>query len=135
MAYDGATFMRDDPQILLGRFADYVRPYPAKSLARMLGCSERTAENFRRATAWPNARHWRLIVRAFGRDVIAAVFDPEIDETLARLRREERELEERLDELRARRTAASGGLDCSSERRAPAEARSPLERDLFELTD
>lgn len=122
---------------LSGLLGDFLRrrTASAKDLARMIDCDPRTAEGFRAGRHWPSAHHWRLIVRAFTRDVLTAVFDPEIDETLARLRREERELEERLDELRARRTAASGGMDRSSERRAPAETRSPLERDLFELTD
>lgn len=104
----------------------------AKELARLIDCDPRTAEGFRAGRYWPSARHWKLIARAFGRDAISAVFDPEIDQTLARLRREERELEERLNELRARRQAAAGGLDRGSERRAPTDDRSPLERDLFE---
>lgn len=124
--------MDDDDQILLKRWAEYVRPYPEKVLARTIGCTERTAKHYRNGTAWPTARHWRLIVRAFGRDVLAAVFDPEIDETLARLRREERELEERLHEIRARRTQAAGGLDSLQERRDAAADRSPLDRDMFD---
>jgi hypothetical protein len=132
MAYDGTVFMRDDPTILLRRFADYVRPYPAKKLARWFGCTEETAENFKRASSWPNARHWRLIVQHFGRDVLAAVFEPEIDETLARLRREERELREKLHELQARRLAATGGLDSHEERRNSSLDRSALDRDMFD---
>jgi hypothetical protein len=124
--------MDDDDQILLKRWAEYVRPYPEKVLARTIGCTERTAKHYRNGTAWPTARHWRLIVRAFGRDVLAAVFDPEIDETLARLRREERELEERLHEIRARRTQAAGGLDSLQERRGAGSDRSPLDRELFD---
>jgi predicted transcriptional regulator len=103
MTCESATFMEDDPQILLRRFADYVRPYPAKVLAGMAGCTEKTAEHYRNGVSWPSARHWRLIVRAFGRDVLAAVFEPEINDTLARLNREAAQLEERLDEIRRRR--------------------------------
>lgn len=132
MTCEGATFMGEDPQILLLRFAEYVRPYPPKMLARMLGCSPKTAEHFRRAESWPNARHWRLILRAFGRDVIAAVFEPEIADVLTRLRREEAQLETRLEEARARRRrAAAGGVDIAEERLAATEDRS-LSRDLFE---
>jgi hypothetical protein len=104
----------------------------AKELARLIDCDPRTAEGFRAGRYWPSARHWKLIARAFGRDILAAVFEPEIDETLARLRREERELEEKLHEIRARRATAAGGLDLTQERLAPAGDRSPLERDLFE---
>lgn len=132
MAYDGALFMGPDPQILQTRLARYVQPYPAKKLARWIGCTEKTAEHFRLGTSWPNARHWRLIVQHFGRDVLAAVFDPEIDETLARLRREERELREKLHEIEARRRAALGGMAGFEERREQASDRSPLDRDMFD---
>lgn len=132
MAYDGQLFMDDDPRILLQRLADYVEPYPAKKLSGWFGCTEKTADAFRRGESWPNARHWKLIVQHFGRDILAAVFEPEIDETLARLRREERELRERLHEVEARRLKALGGLVESEERRHAAVDRSPLDRDLFE---
>jgi hypothetical protein len=125
--------MDDGDQILLRRFSEYVRPYPEKVLARTIGCTERTAKHFRNGTSWPTARHWRLIVRAFGRDVLAAVFDPEINDTLARLNREAAQLEARLDEIRARRRAAAGDLDGFSERRDAGLDRSPLDRDLFDL--
>lgn len=130
MAYDGTLFMDDDPRILLQRQAQYLEPYPAKKLARWIGCTEKTADAFRRGESWPNARHWRMIVRHFGRDVLAAIFEPEIDETLARLRREERELREKLHDLEARRIKATGGLVGAEERRLPPVDRSPLDRDL-----
>jgi hypothetical protein len=117
---------------LLARFAEYVRPYPEKVLARTLGCDERTAKHFRNGTSWPNARHWKLIVQAFGRDVISAVFMPEIDNTVARLEREARELEERLHEVRKRARQASGGVAGAEERRFEGDHRSPLDRDLFD---
>lgn len=134
MAYDGTLFMDDDPRILLERLADYVRPYPAKNLARWFGCTEKTADAFRRGESWPNARHWKLIVQHFGRDVLQAVFEPEIDEPLARLRREERELREKLHEIEARRRKVLGDLDSHEERRDAPSHRSPLDRDLFEHT-
>lgn len=132
MAYDGTLFMGDDPKILLKRLSDYVEPYPAKKLARWIGCTEKTAEHFRLGTSWPNARHWQLIVRHFGRDVLAAVFEPEIDETLARLRREERELREKLHEIEARRIKAAGDLAIAEERRRSPLDRSTVDADLFE---
>lgn len=132
MTYSERTFMDEDPQILLRRLAEYVRPYPARILAPMLNCTERTAEHFRRGESWPNARHWRLIVQAFGRDVLSCVFEPEINDTLARLNREQAQLEERLDEIRTRRRQAVGSLDSLSERRDAASDRSPLDRDLFD---
>jgi hypothetical protein len=132
MSLSGELFMGDDPKILLKRLADYVEPYPAKKLSRWIGCTEKTAEHFRLGTSWPNARHWQLIVRHFGRDILAAVFEPEIDETLARLRREERELREKLHEIEARRRKALGHLAEHEERDHPAAHRSPLDRDMFE---
>jgi len=132
MAYDGTLFMGDDPKILLKRLADYVEPYPAKKLARWIGCTEKTADHFRKGTSWPNARHWRLIVQHFGRDVLAAVFEPEIDETLARLRREERELREKLHEIEARRRKAACDLAGDEERGDAVSYRTPLDRDLFD---
>lgn len=137
MAWDGTSFMDADDHILLRRFAEYVRPYPEKVLARTIGCTERTAKHFRNGTSWPTARHWRLIVQAFGRDVIAAVFEPEINDTLARLAREQRQLEERLDELRKRRRQAEGGLYLVQERRDEGDDRASVEAeprtiDLFE---
>lgn len=134
MTCESPTFMEDDPQILLRRFSEYVRPYPAKVLATMAGCTEKTAEHFRNGVSWPTARHWRLIVRAFGRDVLAAVFDPEINDTLARLNREQAQLEARLDEIRTRRRQAAGGLDGLSERRdAGLDHHAPVDagQDLF----
>src|SRR5262245_22636059 len=110
MSLADGTFMDADDHILLRRFAAYVRPYPEKVLAQTIGCTERTAKHFRNGTSWPTARHWRLIVRAFGRDVIACVFEPEINDTLARLRREEAQLEARLDDIRRRRRSAAGGV-------------------------
>lgn len=132
MTWAGENYMEDDPQILLRRFAEYVRPYPAKSLAQMGGCAEKTAEHWRNGVSWPTARHWKLIVRAFGRDVISAVFMPEIDNTVARLEREARELEERLHEVRKRARQASGRLAEPSERRASGLDRPAVEPDLFD---
>ena len=132
MSLTGTRYIDNDDQILLKRWAEYVRPYSEKSLARTIGCTERTAKHYRNGTAWPTARHWRLIVRAFGRDVLAAVFEPEINETLARLRREERELREQLHELEARRFKALGGLAGDEERGFAAVDRAPLDADLFD---
>jgi hypothetical protein len=126
------TIQREDPLILSERLAKYFQPYPAKVLARTIDCTESTAENFRLARSWPSARHWRLIVQAFGRDVLAAVFDPEINDTLARLHREERQLQERLDEIKTRRRKAAGLVDSDEERRSPPLDRTSLDRDLFD---
>lgn len=120
-------FADEDDRILLRRLAEYMRPYPEKVLARTIECDERTAKHFRNGTSWPNARHWRLIVRAFGRDVLAAVFEPEINDTLARLDRERRQLEERLERINARRRQAVGGLEGHGERHSAVLDRAPVD--------
>jgi hypothetical protein len=92
----------------LGRFLE--QQYPgdrACRLSRDIDCDPRTAQNILNCH-WPNARHMRAIVRRFGRDLIEAVFAPEIEPTLARLTIEEREAEERLEQIRARRRQAAG---------------------------
>ena len=98
--------LRDDPQILSDRLADFIRPkVTAKELARAIDSDVRTAENIRRGH-WPQAKHWRGIVRAFGRDVLDAVFNPEIDAVEARLQEEERHAREVYLAARARRQAS-----------------------------
>lgn len=127
------TIQRDDPLILSERLAEYFRPYPAKVLARTIDCTESTAENFRLARTWPSARHWKLIVQAFGRDVLAAVFEPEITSTVARLEREALQLEKRHAEIHARRGAAAGGLAGPEERHFEAVDREEVDADQLAL--
>ena len=124
-------FTEHDLSQVLGTFLRH-RTDSAKELARLIDCDPRTAEGFRAGRYWPGARHWRLIARTFGRDVMAAVFEPEIDATLARLTQEERQLEERLNEIRARRRSAVGPVESREERRDARVDRDPLSRDLFE---
>lgn len=71
----------------------------AKNLARDIGCTERTAKNIL-GGHWPRAAHLRAIVATFGRDAWDALFGPDIDETSARLAREVRDLEQKLQEKR-----------------------------------
>jgi len=77
-------------------------------LACDIDCDPRTAKNIL-DRHWPSARHMRAIVRRFGRDVLDAVFAPEIEPVLARLTAEERALEEKLELARARRRQVQGG--------------------------
>lgn len=107
----------------------------AKELARLIDCDPRTAEGFRAGRHWPSAQHFKMIVRAFHRDLVAAVIEPEIDATLARLSQEERQLEERLYEIRKARRSAARDLEGVPERRAADDDRAPLgppNLDLFE---
>jgi cobalamin biosynthesis Mg chelatase CobN len=98
-------FMRDDPRNLRTRLAEFVATRTTtKQLARLLDSDVRTAENIRRGH-WPRDTHFAAIVRAFGQDVIDAVFTPEIDAVQARLEAEERHARQVYLAAKARRQA------------------------------
>jgi hypothetical protein len=112
----------------LTRFLE--QQYPSEKASRLacdIDCDVRTAKNIL-DRHWPSARHMRAIIRRFGRDVIDAVFMPEIEPVAARLAREERELEEALERKRAHRRQVEGGADRSSDRMAARPGRSSTER-------
>lgn len=136
MTFASDHFMGLEHDDLRGRLASFLRNrFPtdgAKRLAREIDCDPRTAENILLGH-WPNASCWRGIARAFGRDVLAAVFEPDIAPVLARLTAEERLLEEQLNEARARRRQAQGLLEGGQNRLDEAEAeKDTLTLDLFE---
>lgn len=115
----------NDLSDLLGDFLRR-RTNSAKDLARLIDCDPRSADGYRAGRYFPQARHLRLIVRAYGRDVLSALFDPDIDAEAARLAREETDLVRKLHELRARRQANEGPFDGHPQRRAPADPDEPL---------
>lgn len=130
MTWTGDLFMgldshaSHDPRERLSRYLARKFPardgFAAKRLSSAIGCTPKAAENLLN-NHWPNARHLQRIVQIFGRDVLDAVFGPDIDETVARLKREERQLEEQLAEKRARRIQAEGAALGPHERlEAPA---------------
>ncbi len=82
-------------------------PGADKRLAQMLNCDPRAARNIF-AGYWPGARQWRSIVRRFGREVLEAVFEPEIDDVLARQKAAIRELEKELHDQKARLRSVAG---------------------------
>lgn len=91
--------MRAAPQILSDRLRAFVsHRCDAKTLARLVGCDVRTAENIRRGH-WPIARHWAGLLAAFGEDITEAVFHP--DKAKARLEAEVRQLEIELAQKHA----------------------------------
>lgn len=81
----------------------------ACQLARDLDCDVRTAKNALN-NFWPRAKTWRQIVRRFGRDVLDAVYAPDIDAVTARLSEELRALEEQAEHRRAMLRQAEGRL-------------------------
>lgn len=129
-----ATVMKNTDHDLSKMLGLFLRDHTtsAKELARLIDCDPRTAEGFRAGRYWPSARHWQLIARQFGRDVMDAVFSPDIDGPLARLTAEERVLKERLHEIQTRLRSGSRPVDGPDERRAPPVDRDPLSLDLFE---
>lgn len=110
-------FAPDDPRRLQTRLSVFVAERTtAKQLAKLIDSDIRTAENIRRGY-WPQAKHFAAIVRAFGRDVIDVVFNPEIDAVAARLEAEERHARQVYLAVRARRQATI---------RAPESREDPL---------
>uniref|UniRef100_UPI002FCC31AE hypothetical protein n=1 Tax=Devosia sp. TaxID=1871048 RepID=UPI002FCC31AE len=112
MTYADGTSMglhSHEPRDRLAAFLSrqYRGEFKTKRLAADIDCTPKTAENIL-AGCWPNSRHWAAIARRFGRDVVDAVFGPEIDETTARLAEEVRHLEEQLEEKRRRARQAAG---------------------------
>ena len=57
---------------------------------------------------WPNDLHFAKIIQRFGRDVLDAVFGPDIDATLARLTAEARDLEQQLQDIQAKARQVQG---------------------------
>ncbi len=100
-----------------------------KALARDMRSTVKAAENVMNGH-WPNDLHLAAIVRRFGQDVWLAVFAPEIEPELARLSQEQRDLEERLELVIARRRQAEGGRTGDQQLLASATSeagdRSPL---------
>lgn len=129
MTWTGDLFMgpdshTSDPRERLAEYLSRKFPardgYAAKRLSNAIGCTPKAAENILGAH-WPSARHLQRIVILFGRDVLDAVFGPDIDQTVARLKSEERHLEEQLARKRAQRLQAEGASPGPQERvAAPA---------------
>lgn len=105
----------------------YSGPAAMKRLAVDIDASTKIAENLLNGQ-WPSDLHFAAIVRRFGRDVLAAVFEPEIEPVLARLREEERILGKELQAARARRLEAEGSTVSPPNRVDTSEAQNePIE--------
>lgn len=90
----------------------YRGPRHVMRMAYDVGCSRKTAENILDGEHWPNDLTFASIVRRFGRDLLEAIFNPEIDPVVARLEEEERHLDRQLQAIRAKKKQASGrGFD------------------------
>lgn len=118
MSFAGPNFMGTESQQSLDaarpsqRLALYLRnqyrrDHRGKRLSSDIECTAKAAENILNGH-WPNDRHFAAIVSRFGRDVLDAVFGPEIDETVNRLTAKARELEQQLQEVRALQRQAKG---------------------------
>lgn len=125
MTATGDLFMHPDdygssePRQRLARYLAKRYPpsdgYSAKRLSKAIGCTPLAAKNYL-AGHWPGSRQWARIAVLFGRDVLDAVFGPDIDGTITRLRQEEVRLEQQLLETRARRLEVEGADTRADER-------------------
>lgn len=97
------------PRARLARYLNdqYRGEHRTKRLAADIGCTPRAAENALLGH-WPSDLHLSAIVRRFGRDVVDALFLPDIDATLAKLQEEEARLARQLEAASARRRQAEG---------------------------
>lgn len=123
MASIGLQSMGHDPQLLSQRLGSFVRAQTdAKTLARVVPCDVRTAENMRSGRHWPTARHWAGLLTAFGSDITEAVFHP--DAAAARLEQEVIRLEQELAARRAALRSVAGALPRRSQAVAQVSDRS-----------
>jgi hypothetical protein len=134
MTYADQTFMDVDdhePRDRLAAFLSrqYRGEHRTKRLASDIDCTPKAAQNIMNGH-WPNSRHMAAIVRRFGRDVVEAMFAPEIDDTVARLEAEVRQLEDQLEEKRRLARKVAGRPARSAPRLVALEDRSadPIER-------
>lgn len=130
MTWVDQTFMGLDTHEPRGRLAafltrQYRGEHKTKRLASDIDCTPKAAENILRGH-WPNSRHMAAIVRRFGRDVVEAMFAPEIDDTVARLEAEVRQLEDQLEQKRALARQASGRV-ARPARRGASDPRAAVE--------
>lgn len=114
MTSTGYGFMGDNPHNRpRQRLRAYLRAHydGPRSVMRMsydVGCSRKTAENILDGEHWPNDLTFAAIVRRFGKDLLEAIFNPEIDPVVARLEEEERQLDRQLQAIRAKKKQAAG---------------------------
>ena len=89
--------------------------HTAKQVARVTGADLRTARSWVEEGKAPQEHHLRAIVRELGRDVLHALFGPEIETHNEKLLREIHDLREEAARLEARlgkdRSAASHRMD------------------------
>lgn len=102
-------------------------PNKVKRLAAIADCTPKTAANIL-AGHWPSDLHFSAIVRQFGRDLLNAVFEPDIDATLARLRAEEAKLDQAFQAARSHRLQVEGCPDGHPQRLEATDAVAPQER-------
>ena len=104
----------DRPRTRLARYLSARCPTP-KALAREIECSPKMATNIL-AEHWPNDLTLANIVRRFGRDVMDAVFLPDLDPVEARLVANIQDLETKLADQRARLRAVAGTAEAGERR-------------------
>lgn len=127
MTCTGELFMGTESHDPRNRLREYLSKrfprsdgYSNKRFERAIHCTPKAAENILNGH-WPSALHFQRIVILFGRDVLDAVFGPDIDGTITRLRQEEVRLEQQLLTTRARRLEVEGANARAEERLEAAQ--------------
>jgi hypothetical protein len=103
--------MAEDRHPLSDRLRDFLvnryrGPGAEKRLAQDINCDPRTARNHLLGH-WPNPRHLSAMIRRFGRDFNALVFDAELDDIATRIELAIREREGELEDLKAQLRAVA----------------------------
>jgi hypothetical protein len=123
--------MAREDHTLQARMSAFLRSHSdgdaACRLAQDIDCDPRTAKNLL-DKHWPSARHMRGIVKRFGRDVWEAVFEPDIDATIARLAGELSHFEQQAEHRRAMLRQAEGRMARGQGGVGPAEGQAAVGR-------
>jgi hypothetical protein len=94
--------------------------HTAKQVARVTGADLRTARSWVEEGKAPQEHHLRAIVRELGRDVLHALFSPEIETHNEKLLREIHDLREEANRLEAR--LSQGGVTAAQQMDQAPEA-------------
>lgn len=116
----------DNPGLVAARLAEWLRPYPAKALARQFGCEERTAVAWK-AGNLPQMRALIAMAEAWGVGFLEYVFAPVLEESDLALDRRPERIEREAAALRhdvqtnrgaaaGRRGRAAGGAGAAAAR-------------------
>ena len=102
--------------------------HTAKQVARLTGADLRTARSWVEEGKAPQEHHLRAIVRELGRDVLNALFGPEIETHNEKLMREINDLREEAARLEKRLGEGRSAAPCSVSEKPSGAPESPRPR-------